>query len=72
VFTDAIGSEEFNRQQAQTRAAALVAYLQARGVAAARLIARGVGEGAPLDAPNSPEGRDLNRRIEFTITPLSS
>jgi len=72
VYTDAIGSEEFNRQQARTRAVALVAYLKSRGVAPARLIARGVGEGAPLEAPNTPEGRDLNRRVVFTITPLSS
>jgi outer membrane protein OmpA-like peptidoglycan-associated protein len=72
VYTDAIGSEEFNRQQARTRAVALVAYLESRGVAPARLIARGVGKSAPLEAPNTPEGRDLNRRVVFTITPLSS
>ena len=72
VYTDSIGSSEYNRQQSQARAAAVVAYLQAKGVAPARLIARGAGESAPLDAPNTPEGRDLNRRMELTITPLSS
>jgi outer membrane protein OmpA-like peptidoglycan-associated protein len=72
VYTDAIGSEEFNRQQAQARAAVVIGYLQTRGVAVARLIARAVGEAAPLEAPNSPEGRDLNRRLELTVTPLSS
>jgi len=72
VYTDTIGSVEFNQQQAQARAAAVVAYLQTRGIAADRLIARGVGEGEQLPAPNTPEGRDLNRRLELTITPLSS
>ena len=72
VYTDAIGSSEYNQQQAQQRAAAVAAYLQAKGVAPARLIARGVGESAPLEAPDTPEGRDLNRRLELAITPLSS
>jgi outer membrane protein OmpA-like peptidoglycan-associated protein len=72
VYTDAIGSVEFNQQQAQARAGVVVAYLQIKGVAPERLVARGVGEAAPLPAPNTPEGRDLNRRLELTITPLSS
>lgn len=72
VYTDAIGSSAFNQQQAQARAAAVVAYLQSRGVAPTRLIARGVGEDAQVTAPNTPEGRDLNRRLVLTITPLSS
>jgi outer membrane protein OmpA-like peptidoglycan-associated protein len=72
VYTDAIGSDEFNQQQSQARAAVVSAYLHERGVAAPRLIARGAGESAPLNAENTPEGRDLNRRLELTITPLSS
>jgi outer membrane protein OmpA-like peptidoglycan-associated protein len=71
VYTDAIGSSDYNQQQSQARAAAVVAYLESKGVAAARLVARGVGEGAPLEAPNTPEGRDLNRRLQVVITPLS-
>lgn len=72
VYTDAIGSAEFNQQQSLARAGVVVAYLQIKGVAPERLVARGVGEAAPLPAPNTPEGRDLNRRLELTITPLSS
>jgi outer membrane protein OmpA-like peptidoglycan-associated protein len=71
VYTDAIGSNDYNQQQSQTRAAAVVAYLESKGVAAARLVARGVGESAPLEAPANPEGRDLNRRLQVVITPLS-
>jgi outer membrane protein OmpA-like peptidoglycan-associated protein len=72
VYTDNIGSSEYNQGQSQARASALVEALQSRGVAAARLIARGMGESAQLEAPATPEGRDINRRIQLVITPLSS
>jgi outer membrane protein OmpA-like peptidoglycan-associated protein len=72
VYTDAIGSTEFNLQQSQARAAAVVSYLVSKGVSAARLVARGAGKSTPLEAPNTPEGRDLNRRLQVVITPLSS
>jgi outer membrane protein OmpA-like peptidoglycan-associated protein len=72
VYTDTIGGSEFNQQQSQGRAGVVVAYLQIKGVAPERLVARGAGEAAQLPAPNTPEGRDLNRRLELTITPLSS
>jgi outer membrane protein OmpA-like peptidoglycan-associated protein len=71
VYTDAIGSSLYNQQQSQSRADAVVAYLVAKGISPERLVAKGVGETAPLEAPNTPEGRDLNRRLQVTITPLS-
>lgn len=72
VYTDAIGSSDFNQQQSQARAAAVLEYLHGKGVEVERMIARGAGESAPVAAPNTPEGRDLNRRLELTITTLSS
>ena len=72
VYTDAIGSSDYNQSQSQARATVLVQELAARGVAAARLVARGMGESAQLEAPKTPEGRDLNRRVQLVITPLSS
>ncbi len=71
VYTDAIGSAEYNQRQSGARAEAVVEALKSRGVAPARLIARGMGESAQLEAPNTPEGRDLNRRVQLIITPLS-
>ncbi|HEV7432165.1 MAG TPA: OmpA family protein [Steroidobacteraceae bacterium] len=71
VYTDAIGNSDYNEQQSLSRAAAVIAYLEAKGVAPTRLVARGAGESAPLEAPSTPEGRDLNRRLEVLITPLS-
>jgi len=72
VYTDAIGSNDYNLQQSQARAVVVSTYLENKGVAEARLTARGAGESAPLEAPNTPEGRDLNRRLQVIITPLSS
>ena len=72
VYTDAIGSADYNQHQSEARAAVLVEALESRGVAPARLVARGRGESAQLEAPNTPEGRDLNRRVQLVITPLSS
>ena len=72
VYTDAIGGSEFNQQQSLARAAVVVGYLRDKSVAGARLIARGVGESEPLSAENTPAGRDLNRRLQLIITPLSS
>jgi len=72
VYTDAIGSDDYNQRQSESRAAVLVEALESRGVAPARLVARGQGESAQLEAPNTPQGRDLNRRVQLIITPLSS
>jgi outer membrane protein OmpA-like peptidoglycan-associated protein len=72
VYTDAIGSSDYNQQQSQARAAAVLDYLRTQGVEGERMTARGAGETAQLAAPNTPEGRDLNRRLELTIATLSS
>lgn len=72
VYTDAIGSIEANQQQSQARADVILEYLKSKGVEGERMLARGAGESAQLPAPNTPEGRDLNRRVELTITTLSS
>jgi outer membrane protein OmpA-like peptidoglycan-associated protein len=69
VHTDAIGPAEDNRQFATARAAALVAWLQAAGVPAARLSAHGAGEDEPVASPDTPAGRRANRRVEIIIRP---
>ena len=72
VYTDATGSEAYNQQFTEQRAGVIASYLAGHGIAAHRIIARGGGESAPLPAENTPEGRDLNRRVEFSISALSS
>jgi len=50
------------------RATSVVKYLISQGVPANRLVAAGFGEYQPLDAADTPEARDRNRRIELKLT----
>lgn len=59
--TDATGSPDHNLELSERRAASVVTYLVAHGVAADRLTAQGFGETRPrLSDPEHPE----NRRVE--------
>ena len=61
--TDAAGSDPYNLSLSERRAAAVVHYLESRGVAAERLIAEGRGERELLDQKD-PLGA-VNRRVEI-------
>ena len=63
--TDSVGDAEINRILSQARAEAIVVYLVSSGVEASRLKAIGVGEDEPIASNATPEGRAMNRRIEF-------
>ena len=52
----------------QQRATTVREALIDRGIERSRLTAYGFGEGVPLVDNATPEGRALNRRIEFRIT----
>ena len=65
--TDSIGSEDDNELLSQQRAESVIAYLAGRGVDPDRLTALGVGEAEPIAPNTSPEGRALNRRVEFQV-----
>jgi outer membrane protein OmpA-like peptidoglycan-associated protein len=65
--TDDSGNAAYNLDLSHRRARAVVAYLQARGVPADRLDATGHGAARPLAPNDSPEGRALNRRVEFLL-----
>lgn len=63
--TDSTGTAEHNQQLSQRRAAAVVAYLTGRGIAASRLSSVGKGEGEPTEDNATPAGRAGNRRVVF-------
>ncbi|MBD3765121.1 MAG: OmpA family protein, partial [Rhodobacterales bacterium] len=65
--TDSQGSEEGNLALSQARAEAVLIGLQGRRVPVSALTARGYGEGRPIADNASEEGREANRRIEFTL-----
>ena len=63
--TDAQGRESMNLALSQARAEAVVEALAEEGAPVAGLDAVGYGETRPV-AEDTPEGREANRRIEFT------
>jgi len=65
--TDSQGSDENNLKLSQQRADAVVAYLVDKGVEEERLGAKGFGEQEPIADNDTAEGREKNRRVEFTI-----
>lgn len=65
--TDDRGTDELNLVLSRDRAQAVVAYLVAKGIDAARLEARGYGRSRPVADNATEEGRQQNRRVEFTI-----
>ncbi len=67
--TDNTGSDEYNQQLSERRAAAVRQVLIDRfGVNAARISSVGYGESRPVTANNTAEGRAQNRRVESAMT----
>lgn len=71
--TDAKGAAAYNKRLSLRRANAVAAWLAAHGTAKTRLSVKGLGSSRPV-APNTlangadnPEGRALNRRVEFVL-----
>jgi outer membrane protein OmpA-like peptidoglycan-associated protein len=65
--TDSQGGAAYNKKLSQRRAAAVVAYLTQKGIAAARLTALGFGEDQPIADNRTQDGRAQNRRVVFTV-----
>lgn len=63
--TDNTGTPEGNLVLSRERAEAVCRYLISRGVPAADLVPEGVGQAQPVASNDTPEGRQLNRRIAF-------
>src|SRR5688572_4742507 len=65
--TDSRGEDAYNQGLSQRRANAAAAYLQAQGVARARVATNGRGESEPVASNDTDSGRQLNRRVEVAI-----
>ena len=65
--TDSAGSAAYNLDLSYRRARAVVEYLVGRGVSRDRLEFRGYGNQHEVAPNDDPDGRALNRRVEFTI-----
>jgi len=67
-FTDSQGSESFNIDLSQRRAAAVRDALIVQGVVADRLSTRGYGEAYPASTNDTVAGRQTNRRVEIVLS----
>ena len=65
--TDSKGSEDYNLNLSERRAASVRNYLEAQGVATLRIRSRGFGESVPVSDNTSDLGRAQNRRVELSI-----
>lgn len=67
--TDSTGSEAYNQNLSEQRAAAVKNSLAGYGVSAMRLTTIGYGETRPIASNATESGRQMNRRVAITITP---
>jgi len=65
--TDNTGGAAMNKGLSQRRAESVRAYLIKQGVDAGRLTAKGYGQSKPIAGNDTDEGKEKNRRVEFTI-----
>jgi outer membrane protein OmpA-like peptidoglycan-associated protein len=65
--TDSVGSAEYNQGLSERRAQSAANYLMGQGIASQRISTRGMGEHDPIATNATPEGRQLNRRVEVVI-----
>ncbi|HMD58899.1 MAG TPA: OmpA family protein [Steroidobacteraceae bacterium] len=72
VFTDALGSRPANEQFAAARAESVRTYLRSRSIALRRMQVLAGGPDSATGTDETPEGRQLKRRLELLITPLFS
>ena len=64
--TDNVGNDGYNLALSQRRAHSVVTYLVAKGVTNI-IHSKGYGEAKPIDTNITPQGRGVNRRVEFVV-----
>ena len=67
AHTDKIGGYSANLTLSNDRAKSIKEYLLSKGIAEGKIISKGYGETKPVATNDTEEGRQLNRRVEFTI-----
>jgi len=65
--TDNTGADNFNLQISDERAKAVKAYIISKGISETRISAKGYGKTKPVAGNDTEAGKQLNRRVEFTI-----
>jgi outer membrane protein OmpA-like peptidoglycan-associated protein len=70
--TDSTGAPEYNQKLSERRANSVAQYLETQGLASNRVVTVGAGETRPVADNSTPQGRQANRRVELTLTPVTA
>ena len=77
-YADAMGSAQYNLTLSEKRAISAMKYMISLGIETKRLSAVGLGEtnfvaiNTNPDGSDNPDGRKLNRRVEFEIVGIDA
>jgi len=66
--TDNKGTEGYNQDLSEKRAASVAAYLKSHSISSSRISTKGFGETAPKYSNESGDGQSKNRRVDFLVT----
>ncbi len=69
--TDDVGSEQYNLELSERRAAAVRDYLLEAGIGPDQIAMKGFGKGAPLVEGTDETARQRNRRVEIAVVQVS-
>ena len=69
--TDSTGSQQYNQALSERRADSVARYLISQKVDRVRIETFGMGETRPIASNATAEGRQLNRRVELTLIPVT-
>ncbi len=69
--TDNTGDRNYNYTLSKRRATSVADFLRNQSIDPRRLYVQGYGPEYPVAANNTPEGRQLNRRVELSLQPLT-
>jgi outer membrane protein OmpA-like peptidoglycan-associated protein len=65
---DYMASDAYNLRLSERRAKSVYDYIISKGIAEKRLSYKGYGKSVPVTSLKTPEGRQLNRRVELKVT----
>ncbi len=66
--TDSVGSDEYNQDLSERRAATVRNYLVSQGIPRETVDAMGFGESRPVVGNETAAGRQQNRRVELVVS----
>jgi outer membrane protein OmpA-like peptidoglycan-associated protein len=67
AHTDSRGTDDYNFRLSDNRARSVMNYIISRNINSTRITSHGYGETKPVATNDTDDGRQLNRRVEFTI-----